>query len=175
MSNAGRGKPNRMPGMRMNNGDVPNMQVPPDIVWDEDDPPEIFNCSQHIEHQPMCNGNCGSHHVVSEKQVALMNEARAWARLEMPFNGVPFGTPFPGIPVELVDLLCWLETTKDVLYEAGIVEEFEFEEKYRARKLELMTSIRTTHEDRIKKQRVQASLGIPDRPPLLGPDGRPFG
>jgi hypothetical protein len=174
MSNAGRGKPNQIPGMRMN-GNVPNMQIPPDVIWDENDPPRIYDCSQHTEHQPTCDGNCESRLVVSEKQAELMNEARAWARLEMPFNGVPFGLPFPGIPVEVVDLLCWLEVTKEQLYEAGIVEEFEFEEKYRDKKLELLRTIRSQHEDRIKRQRVASSLGIIERPPLLGPDGQPIG
>ena len=169
MSRAGAGKPNRITPT-MGNGDVPNMQVPPDLVWDENDPPIIHNCSQHTEHQPMCNGHCGSRPVVSELQIKLMNEARAWARLEMPMMGVPMNMPFPGIPVEIVDLLVWLEVTKDVLKEAGIIEEFEFEEKYRERKLELLTAIRDRNEGRLKRAR----LGVPERPPLFGPDGTPM-
>lgn len=164
---------NRVPGMH-GNGHGENPNVPPDIAWDDDDPPMIYACSQHTEHNSNCDGECESHILTSELQAKLMNEARAWARQNMVFTGVPVNVPFPGIQVELVDLLCWLEATKQVLIDNDLVEEFKLEESYRERKLNLLQTIRERSEERIRKQRVVDSLGIVQKPGLLGPNGQPL-
>lgn len=174
MSNAGRGRSNRIPGM-MNGDSV--QEVPPDLVWDEDNPPIIFQCSQDVQHDVRCNGHCGSVQLDSELQVTLLNEGRAWARAGMNFKGIPEAyqgvIPVPGINVELVDLLMWLETIKDIVRELSGMSEFEFQEKFREKKLEFLSIIRETNEARVKKQRVANSLGIAKKP-IFGPDGNPL-
>lgn len=178
MSQAGRGKPNRVPGMReMSNGGM-GMEIPPDLVWDEDDPPYIYPCSQHTEHHPMCPGNEPPIQLDSELQVEALNEGRRWARAGMSFEGVPAAyqgkVPIPGIAVELVDILMWLDVIKDVVIEMSTMTPFEFEEKFREYKIGFLRGIREANEDKVKKRRVANSLGIVNRPPLLGPDGNPI-
>lgn len=175
MSQAGRGKPNHIPGMRIPNGNS-IMEVPPDLVWDEDNPPIIFGCTQHTEHHPQCpqGSECPPIQLDSESQVDLLNEARAWNRAGMNYHGLPFGFPGQGIPVEILDLLIWVEAMKDVVIELSGISEFEFEEKFRERKLGLLQQVRGKHEDRVRRQRVASSIGIVEKPPLLGPDGRPL-
>lgn len=174
MSNAGRGKPNRIPGIP-GNGNA-DMEIPPDLVWDEDNPPIIFPCSQHTEHHPMCPGNDPSITLDSELQVELLNEARAWARIGMNFRGVPTSLAHltPGIQVELVDIMCWFEVMRDIVIEMSDIELFEFEEKFRERKLLTLRTIREQNEANIKKQRLVNQFGIVEKK-VLGPDGRPIG
>lgn len=176
MSQAGKGKPNRVPGTF--NGDSMNPDIPPDLVWDEDNPPRIFPCSQHTEHQRGCPATEDPIELDSELQVNLLNEGRAWARAGMSFKGIPEAyqgaIPIPGINVELVDLLMWLEAVKEVVTEVAGITEFEFQEKFREKKLAFLQIIREANEQRIKKQRVANTLGIIENPGLLGPDGRPL-
>lgn len=162
----------KVPGMRSNG--ATNPAIPPDLEWDEDNPPEIFPCSQHTEHAPGCPGTEDAIQLDSESQVRLINEARAWARVGMNFTGVPAGFPATGIPVELVDLLVWAQVVREIVIELAGITEFEYEEKFREAKFELLNSIRVRHEDEVKKRRVADQLGIVQRPPLLGPDGQPI-
>lgn len=178
MSNAGRGKPNRIPGMRESSNGEMGMEIPPDLVWDEDDPPYIYPCSQHSEHHPMCPGNEDAIQLDSESQVEILNEGRRWARAGMAFNGIPAAyqgkIPITGIAVELVDLLMWLDVVKDMVIELSGSTPFEFEERYRDYKIKFLREIREANEDKIKKARVANSIGVVERPPLLGPDGNPI-
>lgn len=177
MSNAGRGKPNIPPTFKASNGPS-TPEVPADLIWDEDNPPVIYPCSQDINHDPTCPGNEPGLTLDSELQVMLLNEARAWARAGMSFNGIPAAyqnvIPKPGIAVELVDLLIWLQVIKDVVVELSDISEFDFEEKFRERKLSFLQEIRFANEANIRKARVANSIGIVEKPPLLGPDGQPI-
>lgn len=180
MSNAGRGKSNQPRIPRMNapgNGLHPHIEVPDDLVWDEDNPPIIYPCSQHTEHHPFeCPGpdKCPPIQLDSESQVMLLNEGRAWSRAGMNWHGIPMNFPGNGIPVEIVDLLIYIEVMKPMLLQLTDTTEFELEEAFREKKLKMLTTIRGRHEDRVRKQRVANTLGIVEKPPLLGPDGRPI-
>src|ERR1700756_4209738 len=116
-------KQRRIPGMRMvpmpANGNA-EVEVPPDLVWDENNPPFIHKCSQHTEHNPKCDGNCEGH-FFDESEVKLGNEARAWARAGMNFHGVPFGLPFPGITVELFDLELKFELLQQIVLDHEMI------------------------------------------------------
>ena len=179
MSNAGKGKPNQIPGIRVNrpNGDS-SSDAPDDLVWDESNPPKIYPCSQSVEHHPQCPGNDEAQELDSELQVKLLNEAHAWVRAGMSFGGVPAAyqqhIPIAGIKIELVDLLQWLEVIKDVVIEMNDMTEFEFQEKFREKKLAFLQEIRLANEAQVRRQRVADSVGIVQRPPLLGPDGNPL-
>lgn len=180
MSNAGRGKPNlpKIPGMMMHNGN--SDFVPPDLVWDENDPPKIFPCSQHITHSPRCDGKCCIEPMTidTELQVDLLNEARAYARAGMSFKGVPEAyansIPIPGMQVELFDMLIWLQTLAEVVAEAGLIGKDDLNEKFRANKLVIMREQRDRHEAQVRKSAIANKFGIVEKPPLLGPDGTPL-
>lgn len=160
------------------NGDAPQ-EVPPDLVWDENNHPIIFDCSLDTVHTNECRGRCGSgNELTTETQVALLNEARAFARAGMSFMGVPAAyegvIKLPGIKVELVDLLMWLEALKDIILEISDYTEFDLDEKYREHKLDLLRGVRHYNEETVKRKRAAARLGIVEKPGLLGPDGQPL-
>lgn len=177
MSKAGAGKPNRI--VPTNTNGPSNPEIPDDLVWDADNPPIIYPCSQDINHAPFCKGDEDGVALDSELQIQLMNEGRAWARLGMSFQGIPAAyqgvIPRPGIAVELVDLLSWMETMRGVLVELSGMTAFDFEEKFREFKLNFLREIRLATEERVKKERVVSSIGIVEKPGLLGPDGQPLG
>lgn len=176
MSQSGRGKQNRIPQMRGSNG-ASDPIIPDDLVWDAENPPHIFSCSQDVNHHPQCNGSCEEVQLDSELQVDLLNIARAFARLGMSFLGVPVSIqnaiPVPGVSVELLDLLCWNEAIKEILQEQFGVEEFEFQERFRKVKYSILKSVYDQHARQIKEQRTRDMLGI-NKPPLLGPNGQPL-
>lgn len=153
-------------------------EIPPDIEWDEDNHPFIYPCSQHTEHVRGCKGTEDPIELDSELQVRLLNEARAYARAGMSFAGIPASyanhIPIPGIQVELVDVLVWLETAKELLCELSGLSKYELDERFRDNKLALLQSIREENEARVRKHRVASSLGIVEKPGLLGPDGTPI-
>lgn len=157
-----------------NGSGLPN--VPPDIEWNEDDPPVVFNCSNHIEHDARCNGECGWF-IPNESQVDLMNEARAWARVGMNFFGIPTayaGTiPVNGIHVELFDLECKFQVLREMVIELAGIDEEELEERFRKFKLTAMRNIREQNEAAVRSQRAAEMLRIAKKP-LLGPDGNPL-
>lgn len=156
------------------NGPVPS--VPPDIVWDEDNPPMLFACSNHVFHLPECSGNCNTMRV-TEMRVKLINEGLAYARAGMNWHGVPAAyaeaIPVPGIRVELTDVLMWLELLRDLVCELAGLSIDEFDDMFTQRKFEMLHSIRERSEAHVKKQRTKNMLGIVDKP-IFGPDGRPL-
>lgn len=168
----------RTPPMSSPNGNSMTPNVPPDIVWDEDSPPLIFSCSQHTEHDPRCKGDCESEFITNRLQVELMNEGRAWARAGMSFLGIPSAyeahTPVPGIHVELFDLECKVQALLDFVVDSVGVDREVLEDKFREFKLDALRRIREINEESVRRQRAEASLGIINRPGLLGPDGRPI-
>lgn len=177
MSNAGKGKPNRVPPMR--NGPEPQPRIPDDLVWDEDNPPKVYPCSQDVIHHPQCDGSDELTALDSESQVNLMNEGRAWARANMSFVGIPAAyqntIPVPGIKIELLDMMIWLQAMKEVVAELSGMSEFDFDEKFREHKIAFLREVREANEANVRRQRVADRLGVVQRPGLLGPHGEPLG
>lgn len=158
------------------NGSSP-VNIPPDIEWDEDNPPTIFTCSQHTEHQPGCDGSCEANINPTKLEIELLNEARAWARAGMNFHGVPRAYDgvirVPGINVELFDLECKMQVFRQALIDIVGIDEQDLEERFREYKLSIMRHIREMNEAAVRRSRMEASLAIPKKP-LFGPDGRPL-
>lgn len=153
--------------------------IPDDIVWDEDNHPVIFQCSQHTEHHPACNGECGEPtELDTPSQVEILNEGRRYARAGMSFMGVPAAyqgkLPIPGISIELVDLFMWLKAAKKLIQSYCDVSEFEFEEAYRAEKIDFLRTVREANEEAVKQAELRSKMAIAEKPGLLGPDGQPF-
>lgn len=171
MSNAGKGKGNRVPGM-MQNGGVAGPQVPDDLPF----PCTIYACSNDIEHNSRCDGNCESYEP-SESQIKLQNVAREYARSGMSFVGVPEGIPlnFPGININLVELLCRIITIEELLFPLTGVSREEFDEMYRTTKIDFLQNVLDNNKEAVKRQHVINSLGLVENSGLLGPDGKPIG
>ena len=162
------------------NGNGKNQNVPPDIVWDEDNPPFICNCSGLTEHGPRCNGECGGEYY-TENEVRLTNLAREFARNKM----VPYGIikayamagvpPSQGMQVDPFDLLLWMETLLEVLSEADIIDRAAVEIRWQERKIAAMEEVLESIAPQIKEQRAKQALGIltPEKK-LFGPDGQPL-
>lgn len=150
-------------------------QVPPDLVWDDDNPPKIFPCSLDTQHEKGCRGQEQSIVLESRLQVEVLNEGRAWARAGMNFQGVPAAyqgvIPVTGINVELVDMLMWLEAMKELLLEISDISEFDIQERFRAKKLEFLQAIRNANEEKVKSQRIRNQIGLAQKG-IIGPDGR---
>jgi hypothetical protein len=149
-------------------------RVPDDLVWDEDNPPVVYECSQDITHEMGCNGNCNST-VLNEEQVELMNEARAWARAGMSFYGIPTAyagqIPVRGINVELFDLECKLQVFRELLIESLGIDEEEVESRFRRFKFQAMRHIREVNEAAVRRARMEQFI---PKKQILGPDGGPI-
>lgn len=157
------------------NGDA-HPGIPEDLVWDDENPPEVFNCSNHLYHERGCDGTCGLMDL-TESKVALINEGLAYARAGMEWRGLPAifagKMPINGMQVELTDVLMWLETLKKTVCELAGISEDEFDEMFRANKIEMLRSVREANEERLRKSRLKSQLGVVENP-LLGPDGFPI-
>lgn len=156
------------------NGNEPT--IPPDVPWSDDNPPVLYVCSNHVFHMPGCDGNCGEL-LVTEQKVKLINEGLAYARAGMNWRGVPAAyentIPVPGIRVELVDVLIWLEVMKDMVCELYGISAEHFDDEFARRKYEMLHEIREINERTIRQQRTADSLGI-IKNPIFGPDGKPL-
>lgn len=164
--------PTRKVSMPSNNGNLENPNVPPDIVWNESDPPILFACTQHTEHDPRCDGNC-PRIVSTESIINLINEGRAYARINMSFLGLPqslMNGPFPGIPVEIYDLFLRVSVLQEIILEQLDITKDEIDERFRVMKYNGLRSIREEVEPQLRKQRLEQQLGV-GRKPLLGPNG----
>src|SRR6266403_135998 len=132
-----------VPTMSVPNGNSP--QVPDDIVWDEENPPVLFNCSNMIFHNADCNRQCGEIEV-TETRVKLINEGLAWSRAGMNWHGVPRSyagvIPVVGLSVELTDVLIWLELLRNKMIELTGSSIEEFDEEFANKKLEKLREIR---------------------------------
>jgi len=165
---------------RPSNGNGKNQNVPPDIVWNEDEPPFVYNCSGHTEHHPKCDGKCNGEYY-TENEVKLTNLAREFARNRM----VPYGIikayamagvpPTQGMQVDPFDVLLWMETLLEVLSEANIIDRAAVEVRWQERKISAMEGILESVAPQLKQARANQALGIvtPDKR-LLGPDGQPL-
>jgi hypothetical protein len=168
----GNKKGRTLPMSTLSNGNS-DPRIPPDIGWNENDPPAIFTCSQHVEHSVNCDGSCESE-VITESQVKLLNEARAWARIPMSFEGVPTCFPdgaFDGVKVDIFSEKIHVSALQKVIIDAGLATQDEIDEVYQTMKTEVMQTIRTEYEDWVRRQTLQQKMALPDKR-LLGPDGQ---
>lgn len=152
--------------------------IPPDIEWDEDNPPTVYSCSEHITHAAHCDGSCPELDIVTENVVNLLNEARAWARVGMSFHGVPSSLPpgtFDGVTVNIFDERMRAMALQRVLINAGLVTEDEIDELYREIKYEIMHEMRMSYEEHVKRVKLQQQIAVPAPNRIIGPDGRPLG
>lgn len=161
-----------LPMSSLSNGNsVPG--IPPDIEWNDDDPPVIYSCSQHIEHRPDCDGSCEPE-VTTESQINLLNEARAWARIPMSFQGVPTCFPdgaFDGIKVNIFDEKLRNMALQKILIDNGLATQEEIDELYLELKLEVLQDIRRQYEQAVRRHKMEETLALPDKR-LFGPDGK---
>lgn len=142
----------RVPGM-FNGG------VPKNIVWDETDPPVKNMCTGlPYVHAKNCDGQCGTTGFMTELEVKLYNEQLEWQRVGM--------TP-RNIIVDGFKISMETKAMKLLLVELGHLERFNtlFQECLLAE----LTMHREENQEIAKRQQ----LGLPGKPPLLGPDGSP--
>lgn len=161
----------------MSAGNGNSTQVPDDVIWDENDPPQLFNCTNLQHHNPDCDGNCGYLEFVTENMVNLINEGLAWARAGMNWRGIPaiYGgkIPIPGYPVELIDILVWCEILRDKVIELTGSDKLEFDDEFAKAKYEKLHEMRMDAEEGVRRQRIADRFGVVKQP-LLGPDGNPL-
>ena len=173
-----------LPMSSLNGEGASKPTIPPDIEWDENDPPVIFRCTNHTEHAPDCDGDCEALEC-TEWQVKLLNEGKAWRRLDMDFRGIPTVIadvmPVNGIHVEIFDQQCTLMALQQVLMDNGLLDKTELDEKFREAKYTIMHDVRVQNEEQIKamrdaalEQEKRAALGLPPKR-LLGPHGEQLG
>lgn len=159
------------------NGNSPT-NIPDDIVWDADDPPIVYACTQYTLHNSECDGDC-DYQVATEALVKMMNEGFAFRRAGMSYRGVVAAysgvIPVSGIPVEVFDILLMVEVLRDIVVEHLDISVDELHEAFREHKFNFMSNVREQAEEQIRKTRIQRHLGIQDRPTLFGPDGEPIG
>ena len=146
---------NRVPGM-FNGG------IPPNLVWDENDPLPKNKCSGSTLHLPDCNGSCGVDGFYTEGQVNFENEIREWARAGMNPDGLGTTVTMWDIEVKFNALLKYLD-------EAGVIVMDGLNEVYLEMKTESMRHVRMANQEAAKRMK----LGLPPRG-LLGPDGQPI-
>lgn len=146
--------------------------IPPDLVWDENDPPIVFSCSQHTEHAPRCDGSCEAK-VCDESLVNLLNEARAYARAGMSFNGIPAamsGGPWSGLNVEIYDLEVRTLLLQNIIQEQFGISDDDINRQFRELKYKLLHDVRIAVEPDIKRARLEAQVGV-QKSRIVGPHG----
>jgi hypothetical protein len=158
------------------NGNNNPVGIPPDIVWDSENPPVAFACSQHTEHHPKCDGTCESM-VLDESMVRGMNIAREYARNGMSFKGVVEGydgmIPHSGMRVELFDLECEVKLLKQLLMELTGLSLEEYDVQFRELRSDVMEGVLEATLPGLKRARAEQALGIVPKK-ILGPDGSPL-
>lgn len=171
----GNKKGRTLPMSSLSNGNGPP-GIPPDIEWDADNPPTVYECSQHTEHSSDCNGDCEGE-TITEGQVRLLNEARAWARIPMSFQGVPTCLPdgaFDGVKIDIFSEKMRSSALQKIIIDAGLATLEEIDEVYQNLKVEAMQTIRNDYEDYVKRQKLQQKMALPDKR-LFGPNGEVIG
>jgi len=139
-----------------------NGGVPPNIVWDEDNPPIKYACSQNVLHGPGCDGSCGADGFMTEAQVRMENETREWQRVGMNPDGI-------GTRITPWNMDVKINAVVEFLNEKGIIDITELNDYFLTVKVNMMQQIREMNQEAAKR----AKLGLPPKG-LLGPDGLPI-
>lgn len=144
-----------------------------DIVWDEDNPPTVNSCSgNELGHIDECDGNCDPL-PLTEMDVKLNNEMRAWARVGMQPLSFPLGTNATGMATNLLDLEIQITAVVAFLVGTSTVAKARLDEIYKEKFFERLNSTRLANEEKIKEARSKQALHVAQRK-LLGPNGSPF-
>lgn len=140
-----------------------NGGVPPNIVWDPENPPIKNSCSNTNMHVTGCDGTCERDGFMTETEVAHLNESREWGRVGMnPGMIMVPSTPF--------DFEMRINALVDALVEADVLDMEELNDRYLQTRVRRMQKLRLDNEEAAKR----AKFGLPGKPPILGPDGQPL-
>lgn len=129
--------------------------VPPDIVFDPNNPLTVNSCSGHPdEHAPGCDGFC-TKNVVDELDIRIENEKRAWARLGMVTQGY-----------ESYDLRqdAQIHAIISVLQNKLGISDEEFNEAFKLSMLVLMQRVRHDNEENAKAAQARSRIIVPKGP-----------
>lgn len=144
--------------MSIGNGDSDAAGIP-ELVYDENNPFYVNSCSRHVEkHLRACDGNC-ERDALSENEIALVNEERAWLKA---------GMHPQGIGIDVIEMRIQLNVIMS-LYTLD-----DWHELYVKARLDFFKTIRLENEDQVRQEQLQQKFHIPGKAPLLGPDGRPI-
>lgn len=152
--------------MAIGNGDTEHAELK-DLVYDEDNPIYVNKCSRQMNdknHMDTCDGTC-ERVVLSEIEIALINEQRAWQRAGMN----------PGMAAfSIHDVLFELSALRKYVDTHMGIDQDEYALYVNQACLEFYKKVRTDNEERIKQEQMMQRFAIPGRAPLLGPDGSPI-
>jgi hypothetical protein len=146
------------------NGDGVTPGIPPDVEWNSENPPIIYQCSQHTSHDPHCDGNCESE-VSTENQILLLNESKQWARE---------GLDTSQIQTNAFHIGCQVNALQKVLVDAGIIDQETVDDNYRKIKYDVLHEVRASIGPQIKEARTRAILGVDEHKRIIGPGGLPL-
>lgn len=154
----------KVPGISMNprNGDTP-FTIPQDLEW----PCKIMGCSGNLEHTDACDGNCEVWEP-TENQVKLQNIRHEFMRHGLNADNV-------GTIATLTELYLRLQAAEKLLLDHLEISHDDYDEMYRSEKIEFLEGFLHNHLEEVKRQRTANTLGIIEKPGLLGPDGQPLG
>lgn len=140
----------RVPG-KFNGG------IPPNLVWDENNPPMKNECSGLAQiHSDECDGSCEKT-PCTELEVDLMNEHRNWARLGMNTGNVIQDLFRMNNQIEAI-----VESLKELIPRETL------DDTFKKVMLKNMRGIREANEEEIRRSRI----GV--RKQLFGPNGEPL-
>lgn len=140
-----------------------NGGIPPNIVWDEDNPPIAHSCSGGLMHAPDCDGSCADGEPLKEYEVDLLNEHREWGRVGMNPGMITISSTSFDLEVRVGGL-------SEFLVEKGIIDVEELNEFYIRMRIDRMRELRLANQDAVKRAR----LGLPGKPQIFGPGGNPL-
>lgn len=153
-------------------------QVPPDTEWNAENPPFVFGCTGHDGgHLEACDGSC-ERIPLTELDVKLGNEMKAWARAGMvPIGAVAGfminGQKMPGIDVDILHLETQLQALVSLLVETDPEWGERLNVRFQETLLRKLWNIRMANEDNVREARVARMLGV--KPAqikrLIGPNG----
>lgn len=131
------------------------MNVPPDLEWDANNPPQVNACTGHSEiHQPNCDGNCEKM-TMDEFDIKIENERRAWQRI---------GLDKSNYQADQLRQDVQLKTIMDVLIQRLGISPEEFNAVFKPNMLNLMQDIRDAVETQRESQLAKSRLIIPNGP-----------
>lgn len=141
-----------------------NGGIPPNVVWDENNPPIKHSCSDNpLVHIPDCKGDCEDGDAMGEHEVELLNEHLEWSRIGM--NPQLIGTVLTPFDMDLR-----ISVLSTFLADQGIIDLDELNVVLTRSRVERMKKLREDNQEAVRRMR----LGMPPKPPLLGPTGEPL-